>query len=772
MKSSAFLQGLAAVCIATASAASGQNAIQLFGPVNVRLSTQGTGSENQNKFNTTMLNLSCPSGIQAKISSSTDGTGNVLVDNYISLGVGTGATPVDICSNGTVEGGGQQNCFTSSYASQAQNDGLNGQDPDNFVSTGGVPALDISSNLTPGPVQVEIDLVDTGGYLASSSLYLVTNCTSAGVTGPGQVTGNPISSSNPTGPQLTQNYSFNSSSNQQVQFTYDLSQAQSSGKLSIPDGSTPSTGDTPIDPTNFQSNYLHGTSFATANCLLHTGELYNGSPACKLYTLSCQVGTDPTQKGALCPASKERNEIFQEVFDGPGFTVPDISGTDGLTFHQGVGFLEAKDDWGGGSCFFDSGSSIANLLCPQNVLTNFSGPGAYRSGGSGQSPNSSFITVAPVPEDLTTVSVAGQQPGYWINSPNATVNFVSTPPAVASTNNFIAAPIESLSYGISDASSVPQPPAPIAGDITLTNSIACPAPGGGNPPAATVFAPEAQTVTGLADGQHLLHYFAQDCAGTQELKFTQTGGSWSTSFYTFPINVDTMAPKVASGPTLSPPPSTNGGVPNSYLIGQKVTATYSCTDELSGIVKCGTTTYPPGTTLNTGNLTSSFYPSTAGPGTFTVNAMDAARNTASASVNYQVVAPPVSLGILKLAPARVKHNTQLTYGIVAANLGKQTASAITITDPLPAGVAFVRATAQQLICSNGKCTNGASCTFAGNTVSCTAASMTLLTPVAVEIVVKVEGSAGTKVKNTATVTSANPVVPPGNTQSTATTTVY
>jgi len=143
--------------------------------------------------------------------------------------------------------------------------------------------------------------------------------------------------------------------------------------LSIPDGSTPSTADTPIDPTNFQTSYLHGTSFATANCLLHDGELYNGSPACKLYTLTCQVGTDPTQKGALCPASQERNEFFQEVFDGPSFTLPDIAGTDGLTFHQGVGFLEAKDQWGGGSCVFDSASSLGNhvvlvLVDPEGAL--------------------------------------------------------------------------------------------------------------------------------------------------------------------------------------------------------------------------------------------------------------------------------------------------------------------------------------------------------------------------------------------------------------------
>ena len=773
MRSSAFLRGLAAVCIAaTASAASGQTAIQLFGPVNVRNSTQGTGyGDKANIFNSTILNLNCTEPIQATISSSPDGTANVLVDNYISLSVG-GATPVDICKNGTSENGGQQNCFTDAYGSKASGGGLNNQDPDGLVSTGGVAPLDISGYLSSGQIQAQIATVDTGGYFTSSTLYLVTNCTSAGVSGPGQITGNPISQSNPTGPQLTQNYSFNSSNNQQVQFTYDLSVAQNAGTLAITDGSTPSTGDTPLNPATFQSTYLNGTSFATANCLTHAGELYNGSPACKLYTLTCQVGTNPNQSGVLCPVSQQRNEVFQEVFDGPIFTLPDITGTDGLTFHQGVGFLEAKEGWNGGSCVFDPASSITSLLCPQNILTDFSGPGAYRSGGSGQAPNSTFITVAPVPEDLTGVNVTGQQPGYWINSHNATVNFVSTPPAIASSNNFIPAPIESLTYGISSASNVPQPPSPIPGDITLTNSTGCPAPGGGNPPAATVFTPPAQNVSVSEDGQYLLHYFAQDCAGTQELKFTQTGGSWSTSFYTFPINVDTVLPQVASGPTLSPAPSTHGGVPNSYLIGQKVTATYSCTDDRSGVVKCGTANYPPGTTLNTGNITSPVDTSKAGPQSFTVNALDAAGNMASASVNYVVVAPPVNLGILKLAPATVQHNKQLIYGITAANLGLQTASAITITDPLPAGVTFVRATAQQLICSNGKCTNAASCTFASNTVSCTAPSMTLLTPVTVEIVVSVQASAGTKIKNTATVTSANPIAPPSNTQSTATTVVY
>ena len=236
--------------------------------------------------------------------------------------------------------------------------------------------------------------------------------------------------------------------------------------------------------------------------------------------------------------------------------------------------------------------------------------------------------------------------------------------------------------------------------------------------------------------------------------------------------MDTVAPVVLSGPTLSPAPSTNGGVPNSYLVGQTVTATYRCTDDRSGIVKCGTFTYAPGTTLDTGNISSPVDTSKAGPQTFTVNAVDAAGNQATASVNYQVVAlPPVNLYILKLAPLQVQQNNQMTYAITVANLGKQTASAVAITDPLPAGVTFVQANAQQYICNNGKCTNAASCTFAGNTVSCSTPSLTLTTPVLVEIVVRAQAAVGTKIKNTATVSSANPQGSPGNTQSSATTTV-
>jgi hypothetical protein len=631
MKNSVLLQSVAAMCIAAAaSTVSGQTAVQLFSPVNVRNSTTGAGyGSNEIVFNNTILNLTCnTSPIQAKISSNAQGTGNVLVDNFITFNT-AGKTPADICALGTVENGNQQNCFTTGYSHLANNGGLNGQDPDNYLVSGGVPPIDVSSYLTAGSVQAQIGLVDTGYQVTSSTLYLVTNCTSQGVAGPGKVTGNPISQNNPSEQQLNQNFAFNSANNQQVQFTYNLSEAQGAGSLSIPDGTSPTGVDTPLNAATFQSTYLQGTSFATGNCLIHTGELYNNSPACKLYTLTCQVGSNPAQSGALCPTSQQRNEIFEDDFDGPSFSLPDVLGTNFLIYHQGVGFLEAKDGWSGGPCVFDPASSIAHQLCPQNLLTNFSGPGAYKSGGRGEGANSTFITVAPVPEDLTIVTVTGQKLGGWINSHSAKVNFLSVPPAVASKNNFVAAPIQGITYGVSLASSLPQPGPPVPDDVTVPNT-ACPAPGGSSPK-ATIFTALGEGVSFPEDGRYLLHYFAQDCAGTEELKFTKSGGSWNTSFYTFPINVDTVKPAVTTGPTLSPAPASIG-----YKVGQKVTATYSCTDDSSGVVICGTALYLSGK-LNTGTISSPVNTSRAGQQTFTVTAVDAAGNiTTSAPVNYLV----------------------------------------------------------------------------------------------------------------------------------------
>ena len=748
-----FVPQFAALCLAaTASAAYSQNAIQLFSPVNNRYSLSTTSPENLDVFNSTILNLSCTAPITAKLSSTADGTGNVLVDNYVTVNTGQGTQ--NVCTGGVSDV--QADCFNGNWSSTGQFD--IGADPDTLAATDGVPPIDISSLLSPGNVQATITMEDNGVVFAGSTLYLVTSCTSQGVTGPAQITGNPISQTNPTSSQLSQTFNFNPTSNQNVQFTYNLNEAQNNNNLSIVNGTSPTTNDLPINPANFSTTYLSGTSFSTASCIIHTGELYNGSPGCKMYTLTCQQGTNPEQAGALCPVSKERDEIFQESFDGPAFTLSD---------HQGVGLLEAQDGWEGLSCTFDAASGLSNLLCPQNILTSFSGPGLYNSGGRGINPNSTFISVEPVLEPVTSYVVAGLHPGNWVNTTTTQVNFTVTPPS-STQNNFVAAPIQSLTYGTSSPTEVPPPDPPVSSDTVLTNPIQCPSPGSGSSPAGP-YTPPAQSIT-LSDGQYLVHYLGQDCAGTEELKYTNSGGSWSTSFYTFPLNVDTVAPQVASGPTLSPAPSTIGGIPNAYEVGTKVTASYSCTDDRSGVVKCGTQTYAPGTTLNTGTLTSPVTTSTPGTQTFTVNAQDAAGNTASNSVTYTVVAAAANLSIVKLAPSTAKTGSQITYSIAAGNLGNQAATAPVITDVLPAGVSFVKASALQLVCSNGKCTNQASCSYSSNTVTCTAPSMTLTTPILATITVQITAQPGAKITNTATITSENPEGK-GTPQWSATTTV-
>ena len=799
MKHLLFRSITAAGCLAAAAstmvAQTTSNSIQLFGPTDVRLSQNGAGNPpNQVIFSSTTVQLNCTAGvpIQATLSSTPDGTGNVLVDNYVNLTVTAGDSttgPVNVCQGGVSEFG-YNDCFTTGYQTPASQGLLTGQDPDNFTSTGGVPPIDISGSLQPGSVQAKIDLVDTGGFLASSSIYLNTSCSQAGVTGPAEITGNPIS---PT-QGLTQAFSFDSTTNQQIEFVYDLSLAEGAGGLSITDGTIPDVADQPIDPTTFIPVWVPGTSFATSSCLTHTGELLpSGAPACKLYTLECAVGTGANQSGAQCPVSTQPNEIFQEIFDGPGFTLPDITSPNGPTFHQGIGFLMASEGWTGGPCTFDPNSGFGTLLCPQNLLVSFTGPGGYTTSSTGTHPNSSFITVAPVPEDLTTVTVAGQQPGGWINSDTAMVTLSSQPPTFAGVlspppgaQNFLPTPIQSITYGISLASQLPVPgTSPVPNDITLTNTIACPTSSSPTQPAAAVFTPAQQSIPiPDGDGMYLLHYFAQDCASTRELKFTQDGtGSWSTAFYTVPINVDTQPPVVATGPTLSPPPSTNYGVPNSYVLNQpvKVTATYSCTDALSGVVSCGTSTFAPGT-LNTGNIVSPVKTSSAGSQTFTVNATDAAGNAATpASVTYTVVSPPpaVDLAVADLAPILVSHNGVFAYEIAAANFGANTATGVVVTDTLPPGLTYVNAVPTVFSCSKKGCglsSTGTKCSYAGNTVTCTLTSLDPITWSGLEefnvvLTVRATAAVGSKITDTASITCVDPDTHPGNNQSTATTLV-
>ena len=225
-----------------------------------------------------------------------------------------------------------------------------------------------------------------------------------------------------------------------------------------------------------------------------------------------------------------------------------------------------------------------------------------------------------------------------MNTQTPNVTFSSQPPVLAGLTEsqlpgvsaFAAAPIETITYGTAPVGGVPSPGAPGAAGTPIANPAPCPTtiPPGGTPPA---FTPPVQPVSLNSDGNYLLYYFAQDCAGTQELKFVKDGsGSWSTSYYTVPINVDTVAPVVNSGPTLSP----SGG---SYNVGNPVQANYSCTDDNSGVVTCGASNYSADSApTSTGPLSSPVDTATPGNKTFTVQVVDAAGNQSSQSISYVV----------------------------------------------------------------------------------------------------------------------------------------
>ena len=187
-----------------------QTSIQLFSAVNVRNSASSTTYSNLATFNSSTVNLTCPAtGIIAKLSGpamnlgrtapQTDESGNLqpggnlLVDNVLLVTDtpqgGSAHTPVNVCANA----GGLQifayngqiisqsptdltwNCFTSGYGNAAGSlVNLANPDPDTTIvpggtqtvdAAGGVPPIDISSDLVPGQQNVNIALVDGGAYL-------------------------------------------------------------------------------------------------------------------------------------------------------------------------------------------------------------------------------------------------------------------------------------------------------------------------------------------------------------------------------------------------------------------------------------------------------------------------------------------------------------------------------------------------------------------------------------------------------------------------------
>ena len=571
--------------MSTVSLQAQTNAIKVFAPVNVNTSIQNGPSS----YGTNTISITCSGSVTAKLSSTADGSSNLLEDNLLYLNnlTNTGLTPPDggdnhingglnVCRGGDTNSLGNSmatNCFQQAYEDAAH--GKIGVNPDTLVSTYGVAPIDVSSYLSPGDghssQKLQFDLIDYGGLLGTSTIYLVTNCTQDGVVSGGTLTGNPITPSDQN--SLNQNLPFDSTDGQRVQFIADLTSANQSGTLTIPPGTIPFVKDNFITQADYHS-MVAGTSLATSDCIPLVGELdSNGQPACKFFTITCINSSNNVASGNNCPQSTARNSIFRSKYD----SVQNVPGAvEGLVHGTGYGFLMGSDNWIAPSqnCVFPSGLEFG-YLCPQNIETEFLGD--FSSGGGTKGLNSTFIAVVNVPLPVTTVTVTPSTTYGWTNSLTPAVTFVSNP-AVASGNGFIAAPIASVTYGVADA--VRDTALPVPGDSTLTNSSCLTAPMGN----ATAFTPPPVTLGRLEDGSHSLHYFATDCAATEELVYkVQTGfdGNWA-SFKVQPIKVDTQSPTAAFS---SPQPPAN----NTLVLHQSpVTVPFTCSDSGSGLAVCGT----------------------------------------------------------------------------------------------------------------------------------------------------------------------------------------
>ena len=694
-------------------------ALKLFDATTVAASVNGASFSNLYTIGSKGLNLSCPASPVAVLSSTPNGLdtlmsgepagiGNLLVDNYISLSINN--TPVQLTVNGIPNSpagnvcqgsdaapdnfGGtfQQECFSAAYRSFITS--LVGQNTDAITAAGnsllngaagGIPYLNVSTFFPSGPeVQASVSMQDAGGYVASSTLFLVTDCQQTGIVPGGTITGNPITGTNPA--SQTQTFTFDSAPGQNISFTSSEQEAIQQTPSLAPNGTVPQVTNFGIRQELFDE-LVANTSAGPAVCLRMTGEVdpATGQTLCKAFKIVCVDPGTGMASGDNCISG---TDTARNLYDSAQFASPDAP--TGVNFlqsacanfmlvaHQvangtcavssppgpnpttliGPGFLLGSDNWltqnntigqplySSTNCTFIG--TLAGDPCPLDTLTQFRGAADPLPGGTTGGRNTVYVPVVNKPLPFTHASIQGQMNG-WENSGNVTANFTSyaatynptttNPPS----NGFMSAAPYSLTYGISSVSvPVPDPTYAVPGDASNPNAYTssqfaaplCNANGGITPPSFS----SSAVFEGLAEGLYNLHYFTTDCALTEELLFNPSGqqlkdptANWA-SFPFLTFGVDKTLPKITT-PAVA--------VSNSKV----VTATYTCSDTVStivnsGIAQCGPFNQVLSGTPLTGPLsvpiTDTTFPNALGPHTVTVTAKDAAGNTASSTVSYSV----------------------------------------------------------------------------------------------------------------------------------------
>jgi len=598
-------------------------AIRLFDPINVATSNPSATFSNLVTLGSTTLNLSCPANATATISSKPDGSGNVVVDNYITLVVnnqpfGSGQPAGNVCTGGVSDPNGnitQQDCFTQSYRDAAGNFLANGDDPDNFATTWGVAPINLASAFVneggPTTPTATFTELDAGVVYTGTTLFLATNCSLTNAN-TGSETGNPANQ------QPSQTLTFDAVANHLDQYGFDYSFINPNSITHF--DSTPIVTNNSISPSMDYPGKVAGTPFQNTACI----PLKSLNDNCGLKTQVCTPPGGGAATGEECPQTTTGdNFLFTSTFD-PSNLITDKNAT--------FAFLEFNDH---GGCPLEGPE--ANSPCPQNGLVSFAGPGEYGTRRGAGSTNSSTIVVTGITPPTTTVVVTpffptGLTSGWTNGNPMAT--FTGNPAATTPT-----APIKFVEYGVNtQTNGTPGLPAtfplPFPGNATFAKdgeatNVTCPST---YPTSASAFGPTPPVNLATAfpnasftDGSvNLLNYSTTDCANTHELQFSFDGSKWSTSFKSLTLKTDTMPPLI----TLTTPPPSGGG---SYTAGQKVNAVYGCTDNESGLASCA------GTVANGSNIDTTPTAGLSTTKTFTVNSTDNVGNAATPSTTTYTV---------------------------------------------------------------------------------------------------------------------------------------
>jgi hypothetical protein len=742
-------------------------AIELFSSININASlitgttwTQNPPSAGYSVQSNT-VNLTCPaSSVTATLSSTPDGLSNVFQDNTLQVANtvnGVPTTTTNVCYGGDTNfqgftgfPPGTSNCFQQAYEGAAA--GFIGQDPElvpGLIATYGVSPLNLQNSnslyppvLTSGTQAVSFQLTDAGGDLGAGTLHLVTNCTLAGITPGGSITGNPISTS------PTQTYTFDSAPNQTI--SIENSVAGATGATFNP-GIVPIVTDIAV-PQQLFSQLVQNTSAAPAVCFRMASELdytvMPPAPMCKGFLIQCFNPANGTTTGDNCdPTSvnQVRNLYYAAQFsspDGPvnGFnylygpvgTPPadacsNVVAGGSCAAGTGPGILMGGDNWlcaaSGSPCpavattqtpvspptYAASNctltGSLTGALCPLDLLTEFEGAADLRGGSTTTGSNSILIPVANMPLPTATAAVASQNTYGWIHgssSISATFNAnEATYPAagnIPSANGFApatAAPPMSLTYGISTWPALPDTTYPLTGDLTNPNSnTSLNTPfcntGGVTPPMFT----SAGGFSGLSDGIYNLHYFTTDCAFAEGLIFNPTGSALTSptaNWASFPfvtVGIDNVAPQVSSC-SAAPSPINNGWYNANFSQSCTITDQYT-----AGVAGSG------------------FLPLVA-------NSIQGSPNE-NVTVNTSAAANAVSLGVFATpAPATPTPGCDLAGNCVPVSTGPYNfdLQAPTITGPTlsPAGPYYVNGppVTVTFTCSDGVGSGIASCTGSG-----------------------------------------------------------